>query len=35
MVEEVSLDSRLKKPDETRNDFLDEMKHNDVMSEKI
>ena len=34
MVEEASLDSRLKKPDEIRNDLLDEIKHNDVMSEK-
>ena len=33
MVEEASLDSRLKKPDEIRNDLLDEIKH-DVMSEK-
>ena len=29
MVEEVSLDFRLRKIDETRNYLLDELKHND------
>ena len=32
--ENVSLDFRLKKIDETRNCFLDEIKHNDLMNEK-
>ena len=31
--ENVSLDFRLKKTDETRNYLLDEIKHNDFMSE--
>ena len=34
MVEEASLDFRLKKLDETRNYLLDEIKHNDLMSKK-
>ena len=34
MVEEPSLEFRLRKIDETRNDLLDETKHNDLMSEK-
>ena len=34
MAEEVSLGFRLRKTDETRNYLLDEMKHNDLMSEK-
>ena len=33
-VEEVSLQFRLRKIDETRNYLLDEIKHNDLMSEK-
>ena len=32
--EEASLDFRLRKIDETRNYLLDEIKHNDLMSEK-
>ena len=34
MVEEASLESRLRKFDETRNYLLDKIKHNDLMSEK-
>ena len=34
MTEEGSLEFRLRKIDETRNYFLDEIKHNDLMSEK-
>ena len=34
MVEEASLDFRLRKIDETRKYLLDEIKHNDVMYEK-
>ena len=34
MVEEASLELILRKIDETRNYFLDEIKHNDLMSEK-
>ena len=33
MVEEVSLEFRLKKIDETRNYLLEATKHNDLMSE--
>ena len=35
MAEESSLEFRLRKIDETRNYLLDEIKHNDLMSEKI
>ena len=34
MVEEASIEFRLKKVDETRNDILDERKRNDLMNEK-
>ena len=34
MVEEASLAFRLRKLDETRNNLLDEIKHNDLTSEK-
>ena len=34
MAEETSLEFRLRKIDETRNYLLDEIKHNDLMSEK-
>ena len=34
MVEEASLEFRFKKIDETRNYLLDEIKRNDLMSEK-
>ena len=34
MVEEVSLEFRLRKTDETRKYLLDEIKHNDLMSQK-
>ena len=34
MTEEASLEFRLRKIDETRNYLLDEIKHNDLMSEK-
>ena len=34
MDEEASLESRLRKIDETRNYLLEEIKHNDLMSEK-
>ena len=34
MVEEASLEFRLRKIDERRNYILDEIKHNDLMSEK-
>ena len=34
MIEEASLDFRLRKIDETRNNLLDEIKHNDLISEK-
>ena len=35
MVEEESLEFRLRKIDETKNCILDETKHNDLMSENI
>ena len=34
MVKQASLEFRFKKIDETRNYILDEIKHNDLMSEK-
>ena len=34
MTEEASLEFRLRKNDETRNDLLDEINDNDLMSEK-
>ena len=34
MAEEASLEFRLRKIDETRNCLLEEIKHNDLMSEK-
>ena len=34
MIEEASLECRLRKIDETRNYLSDEIKHNDTMSEK-
>ena len=34
MTEEESLEFRLRKIDETINNLLDEIKHNDLMSEK-
>ena len=34
MTKEASLEFRLRKIDETKNYLLDELKHNDVMSEK-
>ena len=34
MVEEASLEFRLRKIDQTRNYLLDEIKHYDLMSEK-
>ena len=34
MAEEVSLEFRLRKIDETKNYLLDEINHNDLMSEK-
>ena len=34
MTEEASLEFRLRKIDETRNYLLEEIKHNDLMSEK-
>ena len=34
MVEDASLEFRLRKIDETRKHFFDEIKHNDLMSEK-
>ena len=34
MVEEASLEIRLRKIDKTRNNLLDDIKHNDLMSEK-
>ena len=34
MTEKASLVFRLRKIDETRNDLLEEIKHNDLMSEK-
>ena len=34
MAEEISLEFRLRKTDETRNYLLDEIKHNNLMSEK-
>ena len=34
MVEEASINFRLRKNDKTRNDLLHEVKHNDLMSEK-
>ena len=33
--EKVSLDFRLQKIDETRNSNLEEIKHNDLMNEKL
>ena len=35
MIEEASLDFRLRKIDETRNYLIDQTNHNDLMSEKI
>ena len=35
MVEEASLEFRLRKIDKTRNYLWDEIKHNDLMSENI
>ena len=35
MVQEASLEFRLKKIDETRSYLLDEIKRNDLMSEKF
>ena len=35
MIEEASLDFRLRKIDETRNYLIDKTNHNDLMSEKI
>ena len=35
MVQEASLEFRLKKTDETRSYLLDEIKRNDLMSEKF
>ena len=34
ITKEASLEFRLRKNDETRNYLLDEIKHNDIMSEK-
>ena len=34
MTEKASLEFRLKKIDETRNNLLEDIKHNDLMSEK-
>ena len=34
MAEEASVKLRLRKIDETRNNLLDEIKHNDLMGEK-
>ena len=34
MVKEASIEFRLRKIDETRNYLLDEIKHNDLMSER-
>ena len=34
MVEDASLEFRLKKNNQTKNYLLDEIKHNDLMSEK-
>ena len=34
MVEEASLEFRLREVDETRSYLLDEIKHNDLISEK-
>ena len=34
MVEEASLEFRLRKVDETRSYLLDEIKHNNLISEK-
>ena len=34
MVDKASREFRLRKIDETRNNFLEETKHNDLMSEK-
>ena len=34
MAEEANLEFRLRKTDKTRNYFLEEIKHNDLMSEK-
>ena len=35
MVEEASLEFKLKRIDEARNYLLDEIKHNDLMSKNI
>ena len=35
MVEEASLEFRLKRIDEARNHLLDKIKHNDLMSKNI
>ena len=35
MIQEASLEFRLRKSEETRNYLLDEIKHNDLMNEKI
>ena len=34
MVEEISLEFRLRKTDQTRNYLLEEIKHNELMREK-
>ena len=34
MIEQASLDFRLRKIDETRNYLIDKTNHNDLMSEK-
>ena len=34
MAEEANLEFRSRKMDETRNDLLEEIKHNELMSEK-
>ena len=34
MVEEANIELRLRKVDESRNNILDEIKRNDLMSEK-
>ena len=34
MVEEANLEFRLSKIDETKNNFLEERKHNNLMGEK-
>ena len=35
MVGEASIEFRLRKIDETRNDLLDKIKYNDLLSENI